>query len=236
MKRTKSGDHATFDQNGEKVKEHSGFLPTERVHTPRGYGTVIGWNEGHVWVHVDGDRGASFWDDCRGPTDFERKDIFLVDKENKPLKKAPIKKFLVQYESSSKVAKLEVPYRVEEFIETLKKHLNINDEDTDDIQSCSSASSDERTSSITSSPQMSIASPKTSLKVKYFAAESDEFVALDSMYNLKNEKTLKVKVERVKIGSTPMSSPLNTPTSISLLNTPSSVHQPKLLNHSSDDI
>jgi len=170
---TKSGDTYIFDQTPEKVKDCSGFFPSERVHTPRGYGTVIGWNGGHVWVHVDGDRGASYWDDCKNPDDFERKDIWLVDKDNKPIKRPPVKKFLVQFETSSKVAKLEVPQDLDDFVENLRRHLKL------------SSSSDHNDSS-----------ERCPLKLKYFSAEFDEFVDLDCMYNLSYEKVLKVKVER----------------------------------------
>lgn len=36
-------------------------------------------------LSLDGDPGASYWDDCKKPEDFERKGIYLVDSDNMPL-------------------------------------------------------------------------------------------------------------------------------------------------------
>jgi len=50
---------------GRRVNEQFGFYPGSRVTTPKGSGTVIGLNQGFLWFHIDGDRGASYWDNCK---------------------------------------------------------------------------------------------------------------------------------------------------------------------------
>eukprot|EP01114_Cavostelium_apophysatum_P002965 TRINITY_DN1267_c0_g1_i2.p1 TRINITY_DN1267_c0_g1~~TRINITY_DN1267_c0_g1_i2.p1 ORF type:complete len:195 (-),score=43.88 TRINITY_DN1267_c0_g1_i2:78-614(-) len=163
---TKSGEIYSFDTTPEKVKEYSGFYPSERVHTPRGYGSVIGLHSGHVWVHVDGDRGASYWDDCKSPEDFERKDIWLVDRENKPVKRSPVKKFLVQYGTSAKILKLELPDDIPTFKDMLRKQIKFGEVDTDD----------------------------SNFDLKLFSSEVEDFLDLDDMNRVKSSRVAKVKI------------------------------------------
>jgi hypothetical protein len=59
--RAKSGDELSFDIS-QKACEHFGFYHQDRVETPKGAATVVGVREGCMWFHIDGDRGASYWD------------------------------------------------------------------------------------------------------------------------------------------------------------------------------
>eukprot|EP01114_Cavostelium_apophysatum_P001824 TRINITY_DN1158_c0_g1_i1.p1 TRINITY_DN1158_c0_g1~~TRINITY_DN1158_c0_g1_i1.p1 ORF type:complete len:183 (-),score=32.70 TRINITY_DN1158_c0_g1_i1:140-688(-) len=165
---TKSGDTYTFDQNSEKVKECSGFFPGERVHTPRGFGKVIGWNGGHVWIHVDGDQGASYWSNCRNSEEFEKKDIYVVDKFNKAIKRPLQKKFLIEHQQSAKVVKLEFASSVEEFHKSVGSVMNFDLE-------------------------------KEPFRIQYWSSEFNQFVDLDNIQDLKNEKTAKLKLERLSL-------------------------------------
>jgi len=60
----KSGDVFDFDTS-QAACEKWGFFAGSRVMTPRGTATVIGVCQGFLWFHVDGDRGASYWDNCK---------------------------------------------------------------------------------------------------------------------------------------------------------------------------
>jgi len=42
-----------------------GFAPGLRVITPKGQATVIGEHDGFLWFHINGDPGASYWDNCK---------------------------------------------------------------------------------------------------------------------------------------------------------------------------
>jgi len=74
----KSGDIFVFDC-GASVFERYGFLSGARVHTPKGGGTVIGIYDNFLWFHIDGDRGASYWDNCRSYEDLLQLGISLLD-------------------------------------------------------------------------------------------------------------------------------------------------------------
>lgn len=61
---TKTEEVYTFDISTETCSQY-GFFHGDRVQTPRGPATIIGIHDYHVWFHIDGDRGASFWDGYR---------------------------------------------------------------------------------------------------------------------------------------------------------------------------
>jgi hypothetical protein len=80
----KSGSKITFNISEEAAHIH-GFSCGTRVSTPRGPATgifktfehllnsflVIGVQRRYLWFHVDGDSGASFWDNCECKEDYE---------------------------------------------------------------------------------------------------------------------------------------------------------------------
>eukprot|EP01114_Cavostelium_apophysatum_P013954 TRINITY_DN348_c1_g1_i2.p1 TRINITY_DN348_c1_g1~~TRINITY_DN348_c1_g1_i2.p1 ORF type:complete len:266 (-),score=32.91 TRINITY_DN348_c1_g1_i2:86-883(-) len=57
---TKSGDVYQFDCSAKSCAP-KGFLSGERVLTPKGPATVVGVNGGFLWFKMDGDKGASYW-------------------------------------------------------------------------------------------------------------------------------------------------------------------------------
>eukprot|EP01111_Echinosteliopsis_oligospora_P011649 TRINITY_DN3892_c0_g1_i1.p1 TRINITY_DN3892_c0_g1~~TRINITY_DN3892_c0_g1_i1.p1 ORF type:complete len:491 (+),score=110.51 TRINITY_DN3892_c0_g1_i1:74-1546(+) len=61
---TKDGSILKFDVCRRACEPH-GFFYGDRVLTPRGESTVIGVNGKLLWFHVDGDEGASYWDNIR---------------------------------------------------------------------------------------------------------------------------------------------------------------------------
>ncbi|KYQ92611.1 DUF544 family protein [Tieghemostelium lacteum] len=59
--RSRHGETHEFDTTEDACAKY-GFFAGSRVKTPKGPAVVIGVSEGNLWFHVDGDQGASFWD------------------------------------------------------------------------------------------------------------------------------------------------------------------------------
>jgi len=74
----KSGDIFVYDC-GSTVFERYGFMSGARVHTPKGSATVIGLYDNFLWFHIDGDRGASYWDNCKSYEDLLQLGISILD-------------------------------------------------------------------------------------------------------------------------------------------------------------
>jgi len=60
------------------IVEVFGFAPGLRVITPKGQATVIGEHDGFLWFHIDGDPGASYWDNCKTYEDLLQLGVSIV--------------------------------------------------------------------------------------------------------------------------------------------------------------
>ncbi|HAU2242122.1 TPA: hypothetical protein JBK70_15480, partial [Legionella pneumophila] len=49
-----------------------GVVFLQRIRTPNGLGTIIGENNGNLWVWIDNDRGVTYWDHLKA-------NVFSVD-------------------------------------------------------------------------------------------------------------------------------------------------------------
>eukprot|EP01132_Coremiostelium_polycephalum_P006652 gene6652-8230_t len=58
---TKNGTIVEFDTSEQSCKVF-GFFAGSRVTTPKGNASVIGVRSNNLWFHIDGDKGASYWD------------------------------------------------------------------------------------------------------------------------------------------------------------------------------
>ncbi|KAN0043037.1 hypothetical protein ACTA71_010672 [Dictyostelium dimigraforme] len=79
--KSKDGKLIDFDVSRTSCERY-GFFAGSRVMTPRGAGTVIGVFENNLWFHIEGDEGASFWDNGK---DYEslvfKLSVQLIDDE-----------------------------------------------------------------------------------------------------------------------------------------------------------
>lgn len=46
------------------------LAPQSRVQTPKGCATAIGVYHENIWFHIDGDAGATYWDNIRSYSDL----------------------------------------------------------------------------------------------------------------------------------------------------------------------
>ncbi|EGC31787.1 hypothetical protein DICPUDRAFT_82343 [Dictyostelium purpureum] len=79
--KTKDGTLIDFDVSRQSCEKY-GFFAGSRVMTPKGVGTVIGVYQNNLWFHIEGDEGASFWDNGK---DYEslvlKLNVQLIDDE-----------------------------------------------------------------------------------------------------------------------------------------------------------
>ncbi|KAF2074305.1 hypothetical protein CYY_004399 [Polysphondylium violaceum] len=74
-----NGSTLEFDIAGDTCQKF-GFFHGCRVQTPKGLASVIGVRDGNLWFHVDGDPGASYWDNGKDYEDLVFKlQIQLID-------------------------------------------------------------------------------------------------------------------------------------------------------------
>lgn len=86
--KAKNGDILTFDIS-RAACDKFGFYYTDRVETPLGIASVVGVRDGCLWFLVDGDSGASFWDNGKSYVDLLSIGVSLIPSQDKP---APDKK------------------------------------------------------------------------------------------------------------------------------------------------
>jgi len=58
---TRRGEVEVFDRSVDACLPY-GFIAGDRVMSPKGPATVVGICDGLMWFHIDGENGASFWD------------------------------------------------------------------------------------------------------------------------------------------------------------------------------
>ncbi|KAN0033995.1 hypothetical protein ACTFIV_000475 [Dictyostelium citrinum] len=79
--KSKDGKLIDFDVSRSSCERY-GFFAGSRVMTPRGAGTVIGVYQNNLWFHIEGDEGASYWDNGK---DYEslvfKLSVQLIDEE-----------------------------------------------------------------------------------------------------------------------------------------------------------
>ncbi|KAK5575798.1 hypothetical protein RB653_006932 [Dictyostelium firmibasis] len=79
--KSRDGRLVDFDVSRDSCEKY-GFFAGSRVMTPKGPGTVIGVFEGNLWFHIEGDDGATFWDNGK---DYEslvfKLNVQLIDDE-----------------------------------------------------------------------------------------------------------------------------------------------------------
>ncbi|EAL72235.1 hypothetical protein ACTFIW_009702 [Dictyostelium discoideum] len=79
--KSKDGKLIDFDVSRPSCERY-GFFAGSRVMTPKGAGTVIGVYENNLWFHIEGDEGASYWDNGK---DYEslvfKLSVQLIDDE-----------------------------------------------------------------------------------------------------------------------------------------------------------
>jgi hypothetical protein len=90
-----NGSPGVFDVS-ESVHDKFGFYPSDRINTKWGNATVIGILEDHLWFHIDGKKGASFWS-----TIDQTFKLLDPEKESKRAQQAPARAILVEKEKSS---------------------------------------------------------------------------------------------------------------------------------------
>jgi hypothetical protein len=79
----RSCEYKNIDISSDKLTKNFGFVCGERVHTKRGYATVIGIdNLGDLWFHIDGQIGISYWKTIRNKNDLLRHGIVSIHNEN----------------------------------------------------------------------------------------------------------------------------------------------------------
>eukprot|EP01112_Ceratiomyxa_fruticulosa_P010011 TRINITY_DN2627_c0_g1_i2.p1 TRINITY_DN2627_c0_g1~~TRINITY_DN2627_c0_g1_i2.p1 ORF type:complete len:215 (-),score=30.08 TRINITY_DN2627_c0_g1_i2:190-834(-) len=81
---TKDGNWEQFLIDQESCQPF-GFFSGERVRTPKGNATVIGVVRDFLWVHIDGENGASYWDNCKSYEDLLAIGFELINEEPKNL-------------------------------------------------------------------------------------------------------------------------------------------------------
>eukprot|EP01119_Soliformovum_irregulare_P021105 TRINITY_DN6968_c0_g1_i1.p1 TRINITY_DN6968_c0_g1~~TRINITY_DN6968_c0_g1_i1.p1 ORF type:complete len:480 (-),score=70.06 TRINITY_DN6968_c0_g1_i1:50-1489(-) len=74
---SRKGELWTLDTD-ERALRGWGLRFLDRIETPRGKGTVIGKNK-YLWIHLDSDRGASFWDNITSYEEFLKQGFKLLD-------------------------------------------------------------------------------------------------------------------------------------------------------------
>eukprot|EP01112_Ceratiomyxa_fruticulosa_P018228 TRINITY_DN5796_c0_g1_i1.p1 TRINITY_DN5796_c0_g1~~TRINITY_DN5796_c0_g1_i1.p1 ORF type:complete len:461 (-),score=107.82 TRINITY_DN5796_c0_g1_i1:153-1535(-) len=80
----KDGSTQNFDISRQACS-HFGFYFGDRINTPKGVATVIGVSGGFLWVHIDTDSGASYWDNGKNYHDLLAIGFSLVsNKEETP--------------------------------------------------------------------------------------------------------------------------------------------------------
>lgn len=89
------GDPGVFDVS-ESVHGKFGFYPGDRINTKWGNATVIGILDDHLWFHIDGKKGASFWS-----TIDQTFKLLDPEKESKRAQQAPARAILVEKKESS---------------------------------------------------------------------------------------------------------------------------------------
>jgi len=75
--KTMSGEYFQFDIS-ERCYRKFGFHPNSRVLTPRGLATVIGIYNHHLWFHIDGDKGATYWRELVSPDQFKKWEFRVI--------------------------------------------------------------------------------------------------------------------------------------------------------------
>eukprot|EP01028_Stygiella_incarcerata_P006253 TRINITY_DN2562_c0_g1_i1.p1 TRINITY_DN2562_c0_g1~~TRINITY_DN2562_c0_g1_i1.p1 ORF type:complete len:2836 (-),score=859.97 TRINITY_DN2562_c0_g1_i1:92-8599(-) len=89
MAKARSGDVWEFNTSDSECMSF-GFKHGARVATPKGHASVIGVREDHLWFHIDGDTGASFFSH-KSPADFEGAGFrLLVGDPVVPFESAPV--------------------------------------------------------------------------------------------------------------------------------------------------
>jgi len=78
--RAKNGEVLEFDIS-RSACEKFGFYYTDRVDTPLGAASVVGVRDKCLWFHVDGDAGASFWDNGKNYVELLSLGISLMPQE-----------------------------------------------------------------------------------------------------------------------------------------------------------
>mmetsp|Transcript_12255 Transcript_12255/g.16948 ORF Transcript_12255/g.16948 Transcript_12255/m.16948 type:complete len:453 (+) Transcript_12255:2008-3366(+) len=73
----KNGEIFNFDISQATCAKH-GFFTGHRVTTPKGPATVIGVHKDHLWFHIDGDKGASYWEGTKTYEDLLKLGVSLL--------------------------------------------------------------------------------------------------------------------------------------------------------------
>jgi hypothetical protein len=75
---TKNGSFIECDISFETCRKF-GFFYGDRVKTPKGDATAIGFFDGSLWFHIDMDPGASYWQGLTSFEMFKKNDFKLLD-------------------------------------------------------------------------------------------------------------------------------------------------------------
>jgi hypothetical protein len=98
--RAKNGQVMEFDIS-RSACEKFGFYYSDRVETPLGNASVVGVNNGCLWFLIDGDPGASFWDNGKCYEDLLKLGINLISDKPPPEDKKGYKVKTISYKGKN---------------------------------------------------------------------------------------------------------------------------------------